>query len=317
MPKSPIPYTGLEKRARGYIRARIPREDAEDVIQDAWLRIVKDWPNYDPKKGPPWPFAKYRCQSAIAEYYRRRRFDQSEENFDPSATPNPSPAEYAWLLEVTFAAPGELHQLIVFAYLQLLEWRRADVVAILSDQALEDLGNRFVVEYSSRFPHHRNLILDLLQPFTERLRGERDLLTDRFDDPDDEKRRVEVSRWRHSVLRHVRSDFLFLQALEVLFTSSRQRHQQIVQGLVALLRWTPQGLAKKHCHKSLKSLAEQLEAGCCSKRQHLRRLVQRIFRPLHRDPPLTDQTLCDLVPEGRNPADEFALWCQSSEGREP
>ncbi|MCP3984916.1 MAG: hypothetical protein GY723_11040, partial [bacterium] len=183
-------------------------------------------------------------------------------------------------------------------------------------QALEDLGNRFVVEYSSRFPHHRGVILDLLRPFTERLRGERTLLTDHFDASDDEKQRaVEVSRWRHGVLRRIRSDLIFfLQPLQALLTSSRPRHEQIVTGLVVMLRWTPRRLAEKHCHESLKHLAEQFEAGCRARRPHLRGLVQRIFRPLHQDPSLTDRTLCDHVPEGQGLTDVFALWSEPSEG---
>ncbi len=318
MAATPIPYAGLKQRVRGYIRMRVPREATEDVIQNTWLRIVKDWPSYDLAKGAAWPFAKYRCISAIAEYYRRRRPAQSQQDVDPPATAEPSPSDYELLLAVTFAAPSDLHQLIVFGYAQSLEWRPANLFPSISGQALENLVNRIVDEYSSRFPHHRNLILYLLRPFTERLQGQRTTLSDRFNNPDDEKTcAAEVSRWRHSVLRRIESDYTSLHALETLLTSSRPRHEQIVYGLVVMLRWTPQTLAKRYCHESLKKLAERLEAGLCSKRRHLMNVVQQIFRPLHHDPALTDPTLCDLVPEGRNPADEFALWCKPSERRKP
>ncbi len=319
MPTTPIPVTNLKRRVRGYIRARVPREEAEDVIQDAWLKIVKDWPKYDPKKGPPWPFAKFRCQNAIKDYYRRRPPSDGEMAAAPAASPEPSPSDYERLLQVTFAAPSELHQLIAFAYVQLLEWKPADVVTHRSDEALEDLGNRFVVEYSRQFPsHHRNAILDLLRPFTERLRGERGSLADRFDAPDDPKHRaVEVSRWRHTVQRRIQSDFFFQHSLDALLTSRRPPHEQIVHGLVIILGWTPRRLAEKHCHESLEKLAERFERGCRARRPHLGGLIQRIFRPLHQDPSLKDQTLCDHVPEGQDPADVFARWSTPSEGREP
>jgi len=58
--------------------------------------------------------------------------------------------EYRELLEVTFAAPSDVHQLIVFAYVQLLEWKPGQVVDELAGETLEDLGNRFVVEYTSQ-----------------------------------------------------------------------------------------------------------------------------------------------------------------------
>ncbi len=123
---------------------------------------------------------------------------------------------------------------------------------------------------------------------------------------------VGALRWKVVI-----NTILNLQALTALLTNSWPPHRQIVYGLVVMFRWTPRRLAKKHCHESLKRLAEQLETGCTSKRPHLRPLMQRIFRPLHHDPSLTDQTLCDHVPEGRDPANEFASWCEPSEGREP
>jgi len=52
---APIFNPDIEKRVRGYVRPRVPHEDAEDVIQDAWLRIVQNKSKYDPKRGPVWP----------------------------------------------------------------------------------------------------------------------------------------------------------------------------------------------------------------------------------------------------------------------
>jgi hypothetical protein len=156
------------------------------------------------------------------------------------------------------------------------------------------------------------VILDLLRPFTERLRGTRTRLADTFSVADDEKKcAAEIGRWRYTVQRRIRSDLLFLKALEALLTSSRPRHQQIVYGLIELLRWSPRTLADRHGRESLKSLAEELEEGCASgKRMHLRSLVERIFRPLHQDPSLAGRTLYDFVPEGRSPAAELVLWCE-------
>ena len=312
--------TDLEKRVRGYIRARAPCEDAEDVIQDAWLRIVKNWSSYKPERSHNivWVWAKYHCKSAVAEYYRRREDTQEVQDGDAILSPSRSVAEYEQLLEVAFAASADLHQLIIFGYVQLLEWRPAEVVADLSSQALEDLGNRFIMEYSARFTHDRDAILDLLRPFTERLRGIRAELAHFFSDPTDhESCAAEVSHWRYSVLRRLRSDLLFLQALETLLTSSHPRHEQIVRGLIEILRWSPRTLANKHANESLRSLAERLEDGCITRRRHLSSLIRRIFRPLHHDSSLADRKLRDSVPEGRRPEDEFVLWSTPPKGDKP
>ncbi len=209
MSNSSIFDTYLEKRVRGFVRPRVPREDIDDVVQDACLRIVKNESKYDPKRGPVWPWAKYHCQSAISEYYRHHQPDQDVADINVPIPPAYSSSDYEHLLEVTFTAPSDLHQLLVFGFATLLEWKPAEIVAELSDQALEDLGNRFVVAYSSHFTHDRNRILDLLRPFTERLRAERSELAGLFSDPDDKKKcAAEVSRWCHTVKRRVRSDLL-------------------------------------------------------------------------------------------------------------
>ncbi|MCP4657943.1 MAG: sigma-70 family RNA polymerase sigma factor [bacterium] len=310
----------LKKRILGYIRGRekVPLQDAEDVTEDAWLWIVKNQSKYDPDRGPVWPWAKYHCQSAVAEYYRRRQ-PIADNEVDAVVEPVRSVSLYEHLLEVTFTFPGDLHQLVVFGYVELLEWKPGQLVKELTNQTLEDLGNRFVVEYSSHFTHDRDVVLDLLRPFIERLRGTRTPLSDFLSEPSDVKKcSAKISHWRSTVQRRIRSDLLYLQALEDLLTSGLPRPHQIVYGLVTIVHRTPQALAEKHVQESLKSLAEQFEDGCCpKKRRHLRSLVQRLFRPLHQDPSLTGRTLCDFVAEGQSPVDVFVLWSTPPEGEQP
>jgi len=114
---------------------------------------------------------------------------------------------------VTFAAPSDVHQLIVFAYVQLLEWKPGQVVDELAGETPEDLGNRFVVEYTSQFGPQANAVRDLLRPFTERVRHRRETLAELFKSSDAKKRSEEVSRWRFTVQRRVREDLLFLRSL--------------------------------------------------------------------------------------------------------
>ena len=96
--------------------------------------------------------------------------------------------EYREFLEVMFVAPSALHQLIVYAYVQLLEWKPKQIVDELSAETLEDLGNRFVVEYSSQFGPQANAVRALLRPLTERFRHRRETLAELFKSSDAKKR---------------------------------------------------------------------------------------------------------------------------------
>ena len=317
MPTALIIDQQLEKRVRGYVSYRVPKEDAEDVVQDAWLKIVQDWPSYDPQKqhdpenASVGVFARYRCLSAIRDYYRRRPPASMEEPPQLVAPSSRSAGAYDRLLAVTFAAPSELHQLIVFGYVHLLEWKPAEIVAELAEQALEDLGNRFVVEYSTRFTRGRNRALDRLRPFTERLRGQRAKLADHFSTSNDPQAcAAEVTRWRYTVLRRLGSDLRFLHGLEAVLTSPRPRHEQIAYGLIELLGRCPRALVYEHGAESLERLAELWEAGCETKKRHLQPQISQLFRPLRQDPALKDRTLCEAVPGGRSPTEALLKWCQ-------
>jgi predicted ATP-binding protein involved in virulence/DNA-directed RNA polymerase specialized sigma24 family protein len=203
----------LEKRVRRHIRFRIPPEDVEDVIQDAWLRITANQDKYDPERGSPWSWAKWHCKSAVKELYDKRRVVENDDGVVLAVEDERRVDEYRELLEVTFAAPSDVHQLIVFAYVQLLEWKPGQVADELAGKTLEDLGNRFVVEYTSQFGPQANAVRDLLRPFIERLRHRRETLAESFKSPDAKKRSEKVSHWRYTVQRRVREDLLFLRFL--------------------------------------------------------------------------------------------------------
>lgn len=203
----------LRKRIRGHIRIRVPQEDAEDVIQDAWLRITANQDKHDPERGCPWSWAKWYCKSAVKEFYDKRRLVESDDGVELAGEDERRVDEYKELLEVTFAAPSDLHQLIVFAYVQLLEWKPGQLVEELAGETLEDLGHRFVVEYTSQFGPQANAVRDLLRPFAERVRHQRETLAESFKSPDAKKRSEEVSRWRYTVQRRVREDLLFMHSM--------------------------------------------------------------------------------------------------------
>ncbi len=281
----------LKKRVQGHVRARIPREDADDVIQEAWLRIIANQDKYDPKRGSLWSWAKFHCKSAVGEYYRKRQPTFDAEDIDEAVESERSITDYELLLEVTFAAPSDLYQLIVFAYVQLLEWKPGQIVAEFANETLEDLGNRFVVEYASHFGSQEKAVHDLLRSFTERLRHRREPLSRFFCDPADARRcSVEVSRWRYGVQRRTRSDLLFLRSLEAHLRDGRPRAAQIAEGLVDFVGWRRETLNGR-AGESLQRLAEEFQEGCCTeRRRHLRGLIERLFRPLFGELPSDSDT---------------------------
>ncbi len=278
----------LRNRILGHLRGRrsVPIEDAEDVAHEAWLSAVENQSKYDPARGPLWVWVKFHCKTAVAKYWESRTRHPTTDDEDANAVVEDERAvdEYKDLLEVTFAVPSDVHQLIVFAYVQLLEWKPSQVVDELADETLEDLGNRFVVEYVSQFGSQENAVRDLLRPFTERLRHQREPLSKFFSDPADAKKcSAEVSRWRFSVQRRIRSDADFLRSLEAHLADGRSRAEQIADGLLDFVGWQRETLDARG-GKSLRSLAEEFQEGCCTeRRRHLRGLIERLFRPLFRD----------------------------------
>jgi RNA polymerase sigma factor (sigma-70 family) len=150
----------------GAIRVRVPQQDAEDILQETWIRIWRSLADYNPERAPLVAFLKQHAFWATIDFVRRRksrtwwetlvsefrdRFgdaDSSGDPFDwiPSAAQDPEVAEfgaedleeiYNELFQITFTLSNPPHELLCFGFCKILEWEPRRIAAYLGPDSLE------------------------------------------------------------------------------------------------------------------------------------------------------------------------------------
>ena len=67
-------YEEYRDRVLGYIRARVPnREDAEDLCEDVFLKVLRASGSYDDKKSAPGTWIYAITRNTVIDYFRRTR----------------------------------------------------------------------------------------------------------------------------------------------------------------------------------------------------------------------------------------------------
>ncbi len=67
-------YTEYRSRVLGYIRARVPnREDAEDLCEDVFLKVLRASGSYDGEKSAPGTWIYAITRNTVIDYFRRTR----------------------------------------------------------------------------------------------------------------------------------------------------------------------------------------------------------------------------------------------------
>ncbi len=67
-------YTEYRGRVLGYIRARVPnREDAEDLCEDVFLKVLRASGSYDEGKSAPGTWIYAITRNTVIDYFRRTR----------------------------------------------------------------------------------------------------------------------------------------------------------------------------------------------------------------------------------------------------
>ena len=67
-------YTEYRDRVLGYIRARVPnREDAEDLCEDVFLKVLRASESYDDRKSAPGTWIYAITRNTVIDYFRRTR----------------------------------------------------------------------------------------------------------------------------------------------------------------------------------------------------------------------------------------------------
>jgi RNA polymerase sigma-70 factor (ECF subfamily) len=180
-------YGRYEKRLLGFIRARTTHDaDAQDIAQETRVAVWRKMPTYQPTLGSFSAFAKFWASKKLLQFYeaegRRRRvvilfselslrFPDLEQESEVEAIVSRLKAEqyfsmeieeevatkerqlaavYEELLSLTFNGPSPPHQLLVFGFVKLLEWKPREVVAKLSAFPLRDIEEQLEVEYVNK-----------------------------------------------------------------------------------------------------------------------------------------------------------------------
>ena len=67
-------YTEYRDRVLGYIRARVPnREDAEDLCEDVFLKVLRASESYDDRRSAPGTWIYAITRNTVIDYFRRTR----------------------------------------------------------------------------------------------------------------------------------------------------------------------------------------------------------------------------------------------------
>ncbi len=174
------------KEVRGYIRARVHPDQVDDIEQDIWIRVHAKLHLYDSNRGPFVAFVKDHAHWRIIEHYREQGCQPNQvTSIDDSESSNiltvmkassPSPftvvvelEETERFLRVTFSSSLPPHQLVVFGFVKLLEWKPREVVAELSDQSLRELENRLESDYLQIMCMREAIVRSCFRPLRERM----------------------------------------------------------------------------------------------------------------------------------------------------
>jgi DNA-directed RNA polymerase specialized sigma24 family protein len=151
---------------KGYIRVRIHSDlDQEAILQDAFIRIWKSLPKYNPDRAPLvafvikhaiWALADSRRSlihkealfSELIDRYPTLKNDEEivdflgKQEFSKRGSEDTVPTEvYDELWKLTFNISHPPHQLIVFGYCKLLALEPRAIVSEYSDSTLKTLGS--------------------------------------------------------------------------------------------------------------------------------------------------------------------------------
>lgn len=186
-------YQIYHREIRGYLRARSPSADVNDLFQETWTQLWSKISDFDPARGNFAAFAKYWAGIMLLRYYdQRQKRSQLTELFSELAPEyetfgrdelaeqvvaragNTLTSElqaslelteaYRNLLFQTFGSGAPPHQLIAFGFCKLLDYTPRQFVTDASDINLFDLTLIFQRAYQNEAPALSSEIGMALQP---------------------------------------------------------------------------------------------------------------------------------------------------------
>jgi RNA polymerase sigma-70 factor (ECF subfamily) len=114
-------YTEYRGRVLGYIRARVSsREDAEDLCEDVFLKILRASGSYDGEKSAPGTWIYAITRNTVIDYFRRTRpAEELPEDLAEEELPEDGLLQTELLESLAKALerlPGELTDIVVLRY---------------------------------------------------------------------------------------------------------------------------------------------------------------------------------------------------------
>ncbi|MGO4884612.1 MAG: RNA polymerase sigma factor [Bryobacteraceae bacterium] len=199
---------------KGTIRSRLEPDDAEEALQNAWLRIFSSLEKYDPNRAPFIAFCRWHATNAAIDVIRRKRRMRQEvaaedlggrqgfegdrepldwlastqsweeaasmERFDEEVAPQLREAIYSQFLQLAFSLPRPPHELICYGFNKLLEWEPRRIVSDLGPEALKGVLKRLETELEEKSSLEAGAVEACFEALRQRLRVRlKDLLTDR------------------------------------------------------------------------------------------------------------------------------------------
>jgi DNA-directed RNA polymerase specialized sigma24 family protein len=152
-----ILYNSFVLPVRGFIAGQIGAvEDAEDLAQECFIRAKKGLEEglFD-RQYRFYTFLRSIAVHLVQDYWRYRSKTETrlrdhagrEEDSPLAFQPSFSPLERLELLRLVFVCGAKLHQILMFCFVKLLEWRPREVVKERSDSSLGSLTDEFLASY--------------------------------------------------------------------------------------------------------------------------------------------------------------------------
>jgi DNA-directed RNA polymerase specialized sigma24 family protein len=147
----------------GFVRVRANnREDAEDIVQDTWEALWEKAKTYDKNRAAVSTFLRMLGVTAIANFYRRNAQrvskaavpveGESSENLLSILRSGPDGMNHVLedlMLKLVFGGSSPPHQMLVFGFVERLEWRPRELVSELSPRMLHDLEAKLETDYAA------------------------------------------------------------------------------------------------------------------------------------------------------------------------
>jgi DNA-directed RNA polymerase specialized sigma24 family protein len=150
-------YSSFVLPVRGFIAGRIGViEDAEDLAQECFIRAQKSLEegSFD-RQFRFYTFLRSIAAHLVQDYWRHRsrltdhhrECSAEEQETDSDCGPSLDPYARLELLRLVFSCGAKPHQILMFGFVRLLEWRPREIVTERADHSLESLLDEFLSLY--------------------------------------------------------------------------------------------------------------------------------------------------------------------------